>query len=757
MTVPENMRPFAKVLLIPELVHTIVKSLAPRERHHARRISKAFHRAFEPYISLKLAHTLSRNLNDPEKLSIPLEQVPSCGQLVRKFSTKHRGDLSVKHKARAQAVLQTILSHCANVQELSVEWEFVVESILETILVGFTSILVEFTSLTSLSITLAFSMPQTEPILKTLAKSNLRHLRSLTLSSSAYLCRIGKWSLVEDVLDGCPSLNDLALVRWPCSRLDLLAKHSLPNWYFTTNEVAEFKSYPQLKALRLSLITLNGKGLIFLTHCFPMLQSLEIDRCYTPWSEPVFRPNYPKPEDMFPTNPSDPYTSEVGPGARFLKLNHLRRLKVSEYDGYSLPWRHSLGKMIKQMPRLSSLDIDHIPSNIPTFREMVLHCSKPEVDQSFKRLWLKLDMKGRHNHWEVQALLRQPCFRNLKELWVEKERILADIKTTFRFPFSLTLTTLRLGLPLMRFDDLTVSNLNRVVFPNLPNLEVLILDCRLHGYDLFRGLGYCPADEQSLPKVAYCGTFGVYPDETSWPLPDVTTASPDVNGVPPGEVTVVPDAVPEVIEEFPEVIVGFPYTVEGSSEVVSVLADEPEASTEEAAVMSENVEAFASVVTTTSENGMTPMIEATAMSEDSVVALVEAVSQCDMVETASDTTTEGASSFTEDSAAEYPAIVQLVTSLDGGLSLGAPLTEDTTDKDYEEMLPKVIQNKEANITQCRDWKHGALRHLRELEVTFTSSYIVHMSDIDSQIIQRFASLECLTIKSKKVHGEAKDA
>ncbi|KAF9415069.1 hypothetical protein BGZ94_000198 [Podila epigama] len=714
MTVPENVRPFAKVLLLPELVYNIAKYLAPRERHHARRISKAFHRAFQPYISLELAHTLFGNDSDPEKLSIPLEQVPSCGQLVRKYSTTYRGDVHRMNKARAQVVIETALTHCSNVQELSFDWNFMFDPNIEAILAG-------FTSLTSLSLTMAINRALCiDRILRIITRANLRHLRSLALSDGLHWSRAEKWSVIEDLLDACPSLCDLAMVRWSCSSRGLQTQHSRPNWYLTADDVEELKSYPQLTSLRVSQVPLSGKELIFFSHCFPKLHSLEMDNCRYTWTEPVFRFNNPKPK----ANDAEP-----GPGARFLNLIHLRQLKIRYYEGFFQPWHHSLRKMIKQMPRLSSVEIDYIPCNVPSFREMVLHCSKPEVDQSIKRLWIKLDMKGRHNHWEVQALLSQPCFRNLKELWVEKERILADVKTNFRFPFSSTLTTLRLGLPRVRFDDLTLSNLNRVVFPNLPNLEVLILDCRLHGYDLFRGLGYSPADEQPLPKVAYCGTFGIYPEKVPTPPPDVAT--PDVNGVPPGELTVVSDTLAGVIE--------------APSEVVAVLVDGSEASFEEAAVMPENVEAPAMVVTATSENGMAPTIEA--------VTLAEAVSPSDTIDSAIFMTTEVASPMTADSVpvtcrSDHPVIVQLATSMDASLSIGAALTEDTIVKDSEKMPPMVAPN----VTQSPEWKYGALRHLQELEITFTSSFIVHMSDIDSQLIQRFPSLECLTIESKKVHG-----
>ncbi|KAF9428357.1 hypothetical protein BGZ94_002659 [Podila epigama] len=712
MTVPENARPFTKVLLIPEIVHSIAKYLTPRERHHARRISKAFHRAFEPYISLELAHTLSGNVNDLANFSIPLDQVLSCGRMVRKFTTIYQDDVHLKYQAIAQAVLKTVLTHCANVQEVSLDCDSVDESIIETILAG-------VSTLTSLSITMAMSMMRhPDPILTILSRANLRHLRSFTLSNVATWMRARKWSLIEDLLDACPSLCDLALVRWSCSNRGLHDQFSTSDWYLTTDDVEEFKSYPQVTSLRLVQVPLSGKELIFFSHCFPKLHTLETDRCRYPWIIPAFRFNNPK---------SNANGAEPGPGAKFLNFIHLQELKVRDYDLFNQPWHHSLGNMIKQMPQLSSLEINHVLNTVPSFREMVLHCSKPDVDQSIKRLWIKLDMKGRHSHWEVQSLLKQPCFRNLKELWIEKERILADVKTNFPFPFSSTLTTLRLGLRRTRFDDMTLSNLNRAVFPNLPNLEVLILDCRLHGYDLFRGLGYCPADEQSLAEVAYCGTFGVYPDEESWPPPDVTTASPDANGVPAGEVAVVPGAVEE------------------PSEVVAAVVDDSEASTDEGTVISENVEVPVMVVTTTYENDIVPTIEA--------VVLAEAVSPNDTIDTAIDTTTEGASPMTADSVAvtnrtDHPAIVQLATSMDASLSIGTALTEDTIVKDSEKMPPMVAPN----VTQSPEWKYGALRHLQELEITFTSSFIVHMLDIDSQIIQRFPSLECLTIKSKIVHG-----
>ncbi|KAF9428355.1 hypothetical protein BGZ94_002657, partial [Podila epigama] len=365
MTVPESVRPFTKVLLLPELVHSIAKYLAPRERHHARRISKAFHRAFQPYISLELAHTLSGNDSDPEKLSIPLEQVPSCGQLVRKYSTTYRGDVHGKYKARAQTVIETTLTHCANVQEVNFDWNSVNEPSAQTILAG-------FTSLTSLTISITMTdMLHADPILTNLAGANLRHLRSLSLLSIKHSCWIGEWSLVEDLLDACPSLSELAMVRLLCLRLEFRKQYSLPNWFLNTDEVAEFKSYPQLTSLRITHMGISGKGLIFLTHCFPMLQSLEIDRCHFSWTEPIFRLDNPKPKATLATTTSaTPNDPEPGPGAKFLNLTHLRQLKVSEYDGYIFLWRHSFEKMIKQMPRLLSLDIDNIPSNIPTFREM---------------------------------------------------------------------------------------------------------------------------------------------------------------------------------------------------------------------------------------------------------------------------------------------------------------------------------------------------------------------------------------------------
>ncbi|KAF9416614.1 hypothetical protein BGZ94_010166 [Podila epigama] len=618
LTIPENARPLEQVLLQPELVHIIAQFLAPRERHHARRISKAFHRAFQPYISLELAHTL---LTRGETLSIPLEQVPTCGQLVRKYSTTFRAPADVKYNEEALAVLHTALNHCANVKELCFSWNSLDVLDLETVLDV-------FPSLTSLSITIAtLKLKSADPILTILARSNLRHLRTLTLSNVVAWCQIGEWALVEDLLDACPSLCDLTLTRWPSWRLKPPTQDSAPHWYLTTDDVKSFKSYPQLNSLRLNNIVLTGKGLIFLSHCFPELHLLEIDRGHFSWTDPVFfRLNNTNPKATSSTTtavtPNDP---EPGPGAKFLNLTHLRQLKVCDFNQFNHPWHPSLTIMIKQMPHLSSLQIDHIIFNVPNFREMVLHCSKPEVDQSIQRLWIMLDMKGRYTHREVQGLLRQSCFRHLKELRVEKERILADVKTGFQLPFSSTLTTLRLGLPRVRFDDLTLSNLNRVVFPNLPNLEVLILDCRLHGFDLFRGLGYCPADEQLLPKVAYCGTFGVYPDKVPTPPSDVAT--PDLKGVP---------------------------------------------------------------------------------------------------------------------GPEDPAVVKRTTSMDRDLSTGAPLTEDTTVKDFVKKPLMIYQ----------EWKYGngALRHLRELEVSFASSYSAHMSDIDSQLIQRFPALECLTIKSKKVHG-----
>lgn len=428
MTVPASLQPYVKVLLIPELVHGIAHYLRSFERHRARLISQAFHVAFSPYIFLQLDHSLRVDTGE-QTASISQEQLATLGYLVRKYSTKTFGNIKDDHPL-ANPLLDVALEQCHHIQEVRVDWtggehlQLHGTPDLQTIFSGFHQLKILHLQM--------WRLLCLDHVLPLVARAKLAHLESLTLSSHrVYPPHTISWGLLEETLDSCPSLRKLDLSslqvnHWKLNNPDWIGDYSLG-----PNEIPPFKTFPRIESLRIHNVFLMTKGLVFLSLCFPRLESLEIDRCNSTWRDALFDIVHPPP---VPVN--DQPIPEQDPEAKYLSLPDLKRLKISfpmHFDTYRAPW--SLLRMVKQTPSLMSLDIDHVHWTVFQLREMAEYCSKPEVNQSFERLWVNMHLTGRNTHWDLQSVLNLPCFHKLKELNIVKVRntALKEIKRQEKF------------------------------------------------------------------------------------------------------------------------------------------------------------------------------------------------------------------------------------------------------------------------------------------------------------------------------------
>lgn len=416
MTIPASIQPYAKVLLIPELVHSIAYYLRPFQRHRARLISQAFHVAFSPYIFLQLDHSLRIDTGE-QTASISQEQLATLGYLVRKYSTRTFSIIEKYDHPLVNPLLNVALEQCRHIQEVRVDWtggekpHMHGTPDLQAIFSGFHQLKILHLQM--------WRLPCLDHVLPLVTCAKLAYLESITLNFHRYYPPHSiSWASLEEALDSCPSLRKLDLSslqvdHWKLKNLNWVGDYSLG-----PNEIPPFKVFPRMESLRIHTDYLMAKGLVFLSLCFPRLESLEIDRCSGTWRDALFDIVHPP-----PTPVNDQPIPEPDPEARYLSLPDLKRLKItfpSHFDTYRAPW--SLLRMVKQTPSLMSLDINHVHWTVFKLREMAEYCSKPEVNQSFARLWVNMHLTGRNTHWDLQSVLNLPCFHKLKELNIVKVR-----------------------------------------------------------------------------------------------------------------------------------------------------------------------------------------------------------------------------------------------------------------------------------------------------------------------------------------------
>ncbi|KAG0351355.1 hypothetical protein BG005_009177 [Podila minutissima] len=759
MTVSSFIQPYVKVLLIPELVYSIACYLRPFERHRARLISQAFHVAFSPYIFLQLSHVLHIH-SGQQTASISQEQLATLGYLVRKYSTKTYGSNKEDDYPFANPQNNLAFEHCHHVQEVHIDWTGG-ENLhlhgtpdLKAILSGFNQLKILHLQMSRVSCLY--------DVLPLVAQAKLAHLESLTLNfHHCYsICSI-LWESLEEVLDNCPSLRKLNLTAFKFDRWSLTSPDWIGDYGLAPNETPPFKVFPRMESLMIRSSNLTTKGLVFLSLCFPRLESLELDRCASTWQYALFDIESPRPA---PVN-NEPIP-EPDPKTRYLNLPDLKRLKISfpmHVNVYRGSW--SLRRMIQQVPSLMNLDINNLPWTVVNLREMAEYCSKPEVNQSFERLWVDIHLKGRNTHWDLQSVLNLPCFHKLKEFKVDKEAVLTKLLPKRHLHFASTLTTLRFGLPQIRFEDHILYLLNQHLLPNLPNLEVLTLDSKLAGYLLFRGLGFCPKEEEHLPKA---DMYQRYQNRDGQLVVQPSSPQQPVSTIPENLVVAQQDETQEVESQ----------AVIEPQDIESQAAIEPQDVGPQAAVEPHDAEPQAVVEHQEAiEHGATEHQEVVhqdtthhhAATHDIVVDYQDTMDGQEVVhlqeeemEVHQDITVDHPGSAPPEvvcmadpnTTTEEETIGQLVVSM---AKLGG-LEHQEKDQDHD---------KGATLSAAKDpssserkpyheyWYPRERPFLRELDITFTSKCCVTMDEIHDQLIRRFRLLETLTVEWSK-HLDVKE-
>ncbi|KFH73231.1 hypothetical protein MVEG_00452 [Podila verticillata NRRL 6337] len=748
MTVPASIQPCVKVLLIPELVHSIAHYLRPFERHRARLISQAFHVAFSPYIFLQLDHSLRVDTGDQTE-SICQKQLAALGYLVRKYSTKTTlGNTKEYDHPLANPLLDVALEQCHHIREVRVDWtggdnpQLHGTPDLQAIFSGFHQLKILHLQMWRFSCM--------EHVLPLVARAKLAHLESLTLSAHrVYPINIISWGSLEEALDSCPSLRKLELSNlhvdhWKLKNPDWVGDYSLG-----PNEIPLFKTFPRIESLRIYIynVSLTAKGLVFLSLCFPRLKSLEIDCGGSgTWQDALFDVEQPPPAPV-----NDQPIPELDPEAKYLNLPDLKRLKIAfstTFDMYRAPW--SLLRMVKQTPSLMSLEVNHVHWTVFQLRQMAEYCSKPEVNQSFERLVVNTHLTGRNTHWDLQSVLNLPCFHKLKELNIAKEAVLTKLLPKRHFHFASTLTTLRFGQRRVRFEHHILCLMNQHLLPNLPNLEVLTLDSKLGGYLLFRGLGFCPEGEERQPKAVMHQRYksqdgrlvvtdlaAVQQDADQDAEPqaaqaqDVEHQEVTIEQGAPEDITVVHqdttvdhiDAIAnhEMVTDQQEVTVNHPDTTLGHTDTITIhetTSDHPEMAVEDQ-----------DVVNLQQEQVVVGHQEANTLQETSLENTGSASPEVDCMTDPITTT-------------EEQAMDQLAVTMAklGGLK--------HQDQDQDQDLDTATITKD--LSECEPyhehWHERERPFLRELDITFTGRSRITMDDVHTNIIRRFRLLETLTVE-----------
>ncbi|KAG0079073.1 hypothetical protein BGZ92_001209 [Podila epicladia] len=504
-----------------------------------------------------------------------------------------------------------------------------------------------------------------------------------------------------------------------------------------------------------------AKGLVFLSLCFPRLESLELDRCMNTWRYALFNVENPppKPGNIEPIPKPDPKT-------RYLNLPNLKRLKITfqlHFTVYRESW--SLRRMIQQMPSLVSLEITNLPWTVVNLREMAEYCSQPEVNQSFERFWVEIHLKGRNTHWDLQSVLNLPCFHKLKEFQVDKEAVLTKLLPKRHIHFASTLTTLRFGLPQIQFEDHILYLLNQHLLPNLPNLEVLRLDSKLAGYLLFRGLGFCPKEEERLPKADMYqryqnrdGQLVVQPISPQQPMStrpeNLVVAQQDETQVVESQAVIEPqdiesqdaiepqDVGPQAAVEPHDVE---PQTAVESQDVELQTVVEHQEATEHGAT--ENQEVIHQ--DTTYHHTTTHDVESVPLQEEEV-----GVHQDVTVDHPGSAPPEVVCMADPDTNTEEEAIDQLIASI---AKLGE-LEHQNQHKGHDERATLSSAKDPSSLEHelyHEFWHPRERPFLRELDITFTSKCCVTMDEIHDQVIRRFRLLESLTVEWSK-HLDVKE-
>ncbi|KAG0025946.1 hypothetical protein BGZ82_009720 [Podila clonocystis] len=778
MTVPAFIQPCVKVLLIPELVHSIARYLRPFERHRARLISQAFYVAFSPYIFLQLNHVLTIQTG-VTTASISQEQLATLGYLVRKYSTKTCGSIKEDDYPFANPQNNIAFEQCHHVQEVHVDWTGGDASHLqgtpdlEAILSGFNRLKVLHLQMWRLSCL--------NEVLPLVTQAKLVHLESLTLTSHRFYPPFPiSWASLEEVLDNCPSLRKLDLTAFQFDQWSL----SNPDWTgdygLGPNEIPPFKVFPRMESLVIRNSSLMAKGLVFLSLCFPRLESLELDRCGRTWRDALFDLEIPRPAPV-----NDQPIPVPDPETRYLNLPDLERLTIS-FSPHSCTYRArwSLRRMVQQMPSLMSLDINTVHWTVANLREMAEYCSKPEVNQSFERLWVNIHLTGRNTHWDLQSVLNLPCFHRLREFQVEKEAVLTKLLPKRHFHFASTLTTLRFGLPRIRFEDHILYLMNQHLLPNLPNLEVLILDSKLAGYLLFRGLGYCPEDEERLPKAVkyqryqkHDGQLVVQPAFFQQPesiVPaNLVVAQQDETQAAESQVAIESQVVDSQAAIEPQ-DVGPQAVVESQnvdpqaaaeSQDVDPQADaesldvEPQTAVEHQEAIEHGATEYQEMVDQNTTDQHTAIHNVVADHQDTMDGQEEAHRQEeDKDEVHQDVTVDHPGSAPPElvcmadpnTTTEGETIDQMVVSMAklGGLKL--------QDQDEGATLSTAKEPSLLEHEPYHEYWHPRERpFLRELDITFTGRCHVTMDDIHEKIIRRFRLLETLNVEWSK-HLDVKE-
>ncbi|KAG0327929.1 hypothetical protein BG000_000736 [Podila horticola] len=741
MTVPAIIQPYVKVLLLPELVHSIARYLRQSELHYARRISQEFDVAFSPYIFLQLDHVFCIQTG-LQKASMSQKRLATLGYLVRKYYTKTIGSNKEDNYPFVNPLNNLALEQCHHVQEVHVDWTGGEAAHLQGT-PDLRAILSGFNQLKTLNLQM-WRLSCLNDVLPLMASTTLAHLQSLTLNFHRnYPSFPTSWASLEEILDNYPSLRKLDLTALQLDHWSLKNPDWIGDYGLAPNEILPFKVFPRIESLMLRNSLLMAKGLVFLSHGFPRLESLELDRCTGTWLDALFDIEKPPP---MPVNDDQPIP-EPDPETRYLNLPDLKRLKISfsaHFETYRGPW--SLRRMVKQIPNLMSLDINLVHWTVVNLREMAEYCSKPEVNHSFERLWVNIHLTGRNTHWDLQSVLNLPCFHKLKEFHVDKEAVLTKFlpKRHFHFHFASTLTTLRFGLPRIRFEDHIVYLMNQHLLPNLPNLEVLTLDSRLTGYLLFRGLGFCPEEEEHLPKAVMYQRYQTRD----------------------GQLVVHPASLQQPVSTVPENLVLATQT--------ETLVIEPQAATEsqdvetQAAIESQDIEPQTLVEhqeaiehlppdnqevihqDTTDHHTVTHhvVVDRQDTTDGQEVAYHQEDDDDDDDEVHQDVTVDHPGSVSPEvvcmtdptTTKEEQTIDQLIVSMAklDGLKHDDQGTAHSAIKDPSEREP-----------YHEYWHPRERPFLRELDITFTSKCHVTMDDIHDNIIRRFRLLETLTVESKK--------
>ncbi|KAG0347634.1 hypothetical protein BG004_007328, partial [Podila humilis] len=739
MSISELNHPHVKVLHIPELVQAIAVFLRPLECRRARLVARAFRDAFTPFVSLHLQLRLKVDIGKHSS-SISQKDLARVGHLVRMYTTQLDHNCKEYREPIVHPQMAEVIQQCQNIEELHIDWtgsnsnslqdnpDLYTSPDLPTLFSGHSQIkrlLIRMWRLNYANSTLTI-----------INSANMINLQSLTLTAHRYHpCQITPWTYIEDLLDRCPMMRELDIDSLRFDRLAITNVDWRGDYSITPSDIPTFKVYPRLESLRLEKTNLSAKGLVYLSNCFPQLESLKLDRINLCWYMALHDEELPPVEDT--PNP------EYEDNAKFLSLLHLKRLKltytnVSEYQRAT--W--SLVRTIRQLPSLIALDCDGVYWTIFNLRQMAEHCSQPGSEQFFERLWIDVHFAGRNTHWDLQSVLNLPCFQKLKELHILKEFVLGRPLRKSSFHFASTLTTLRFGLTKVRFDDRTISALNRDLLPNMPHLQVLQLDSKLNALIVFNGLGFCPEEEEKLPEAtehnSYLlrkGKFAGIRKRNAQPAPQLLDAPGDQDTLVNQPTAVVDDhAVPPEIqtaEDPSDNIAGAEgVAADAHGSIVGVIVDPINTVVETVAIQT---------LAQTSEIAVAPQEHLTESQTSAIGSPNESIHSQD---SAIDIEHHGTKLRTDN---EDHAIVELIDQLEASLSHldGKNSLQRTTPPEIVSAAP--LENERYHP----HWSRRERPFLRELTIALTTQSNVTVEDVDRDIINRFRHLEKLTILKNK--------